>query len=121
VRIALGPGPPPSHAPSSEPPACATKPLAHALGAVAREGVGDLVPEHDREPVGALGEREDAGVDGDLAAGQAERVLLLRVVDRHETPLVVGTLRDAGQALPHCLDRSVHLRAPVEVALASTC
>ena len=94
------------------------EPLAHALGAVAREGVGDLVPEHDREPVGALGEREDAGVDGDLAAGQTERVLLLRIVDRHEAPLVVGTLRDAGQALPHCLDRSVHLRASVEVALA---
>src|SRR6202040_1722262 len=47
------------------------EPLAHALGAVSRERVRDLVPEDDGEAVRVLRDGKDATIDGDLAARQA--------------------------------------------------
>jgi hypothetical protein len=48
--------------------------LRHALAAVAQHRVRDLVAHHDRQPVLVLRDRQDAGVDGDAAVRQAERV-----------------------------------------------
>ncbi|VXB24911.1 hypothetical protein LUTEI9C_140058 [Luteimonas sp. 9C] len=51
--------------------------LGHALGAVTQQGVGDLVAHHDGQRIGVLRDRNQAGVDGHLAARQTERVGLV--------------------------------------------
>ncbi|MNV14054.1 hypothetical protein D3C71_1047260 [compost metagenome] len=51
--------------------------LGHALGAVAQQGMGDLMAHHHRHRIFGARHRDQAGVDGHLAAGQAERIGLL--------------------------------------------
>ena len=68
-----------------------------ALGAVAPDGVGDLVAHHHGQARVRLGHREDAGVDRHLAAGKAEGVDRLGRVDDHDLPLELA--RDLGLEL----------------------
>ena len=62
-----------------------------------RDRVRDFVTEHRGEPGVVARHRQDPGVDGDLAAGQRERVHLL-VLDDVELPLVVGASGRIGDA-----------------------
>jgi len=73
-----------------------------------RECMGDLVGEHDREPVLVLGDGEDPAVDGDLATGHAPGIDRLGVVDDRRLPLIAGMeLRLGGvrQSLAHSLNQ----------------
>src|SRR5262249_12230568 len=60
--------------------------LRHALGAVASEGVANLVPHHRRQPGVGFAHRQDGGVDDHLAAWQAERIDLV-AADYPELPV----------------------------------
>jgi hypothetical protein len=84
---------------------------------VARDGVRDLVSEHDGESCLILRDGEDARVDSDLAAWEAERVHLSVVVDHDEVPLKVRAVRDGSQSLPDLLNGTVRARARIEAAL----
>ncbi len=55
--------------------------LSHALGAMMRQSMADLVAEYRRQTVLRFGYRKDAGIDDDFAAGQAEGVDLLTADD----------------------------------------
>ena len=78
-------------------------PLRHALRAVARDRVPDLVA-HDRGELRVvLGDLEQPGVDADLAAGQGERVGL-GVVEQGELPVPLGVAADRGDPPTHRLD-----------------
>lgn len=72
--------------------------VGHALGAVARYRMRDLVAHHHGQAVRVRRDREDAGVDGHLASRQAEGVRLVRG-DEVELPLEAGIFRDGGEPL----------------------
>jgi hypothetical protein len=64
--------------------------LEDALGAVTGDGVRDFVADDRGEAGFRLRDREDAGVNDDLAAGQTERVYLL-AVDDADLPIERGS------------------------------
>jgi len=92
-------------------------PLTHPLRSVARDGMRDLVSEHDGESCLILRDWEDARVDSDLAAWEAERVHLSVVVDHDEVPLKVRAVRDGSQSLPDLLNGTIRARIRIEAAL----
>ena len=63
---------------------------ADLLRAVAQQGVGDLVPHDDGHGIGVLRHRDQAGVDGHLAAWQAEGIGLVGLDDVHVPLEVLG-------------------------------
>ena len=67
--------------------------LAHALAPVLQRRVRDFVPHHGGQPGVILRDRQDAGIDADFSAGQAEGVRLLALED-HELPLRAGQVHD---------------------------
>jgi len=68
-----------------------------------RDRVRDLVAEDRREPGLVLGNRQDAGVDPDFAAGERPRVHLCRVVEERELPGPVRAVGAAGETPPDAL------------------
>ena len=71
--------------------------LTHALGAVARQRVGDFMAHHNGNPVVVLGDWHHAFPESDFTAGQSEGIDVLPLNDV-ELPLVVGPIgyrRDA--------------------------
>src|SRR2546430_9823516 len=72
--------------------------LAHSLGAVSRDRVRDLVAEDHGQAVGVDGDGKDARVHGHLSARERKGVLLLRIVDDREAPLVARLVRRRGQS-----------------------
>src|SRR6185436_15378562 len=77
--------------------------LRHALAAVSRNRVRNLVAEHRGEARVVTRDRHHAGVHGHLATGQAERVDL-RILDDLELPLIVLALRRIRDATAHARD-----------------
>ena len=66
-----------------------------ALGAVASDGVGDLMPHDDAQAVQRFRYRNDARVHSDFAARQTESVRLRRI-DDVELPVKPGVVRLGG-------------------------
>jgi hypothetical protein len=79
--------------------------------------VRDLVGQHRGQTGVVARDRQDARVDADLAARQAEGVRLL-VVDDLELPLEVRPLRRLGDAPPHPGDLLVEARVGGDARLA---
>ena len=77
----------------------------------------DLVTEDDREAVGVDRHRQDAGVHGHLPARQRKGVLLLRIVDDREAPLVVRLIRRCREPPADGLHRRNDSGARVDAAL----
>ena len=71
--------------------------LGHALRAVAQQCVGDFVAHHHRHGIGVLRHRHQPGINGHLAAGQAERIGLVGLQHVH---LPVEALRETIRLLP---------------------
>ncbi len=70
------------------------KSLTHALGSVASEGMNHLMPHNGRQSGFIASDRENAGVDSNLAAGQRERVFRLIIFDDAHVPFEgIGRLR----------------------------
>ena len=71
--------------------------FADSLCAMVRDRMADFMAK-DRGQAGLiLCDRQDAGVNADLAAGQTKRVGLL-ALEHHELPSRVGQRRDRGDA-----------------------
>jgi len=94
------------------------KSLAHALGAMARDGVRDLVPHHHRKSGLVARHRQQSRVHGNLAARQRESVDRLRRVDDGELPLVFGFVGDPGNAFTDAADDGVDLGIAIDLLLA---
>ena len=92
--------------------------LAGALGAVVRDRVRDLVTEDGREPGLVRGDRQDARVDADLAAGERPRVHLVRIVEEGELPLPVRAIGDGREAPADVLDDGLERLVLRDSALA---
>src|SRR5713101_4192257 len=72
--------------------------LADPLAAMTGDHVADLMSQYRREPAFVAGDRQDARVDGHLAAGQGEGIRLLVVLNEPVLPLVFGVARDSRDA-----------------------
>jgi len=82
--------------------------LAHAFGAVMGAGVGYFVGDDGGQARFVFGDGKDAGVNADLAAGEAPGVGF-GAFEEDEFPLGVGEQGDGGNALADTLDHSAGL------------
>ncbi len=82
--------------------------LAYAFAAVTCGGVSHFVADDSGKANFGFGNGEDAGVDADLAAGEAEGVGFLAFED-DKFPVGIGHVRggDAGDLIAHALDHGV--------------
>ena len=79
---------------------------AHAFSAVTGHGVGYLVSDDRGQTALILGDSQNACVDADFAAWQAEGIGLW-TVEENEFPLCIGQVGHGGNPSPHLFEQSL--------------